>query len=119
MNVEGEFAVFKPEPGLQISTTFMGLKDRHALCGVEAGDCGWIVYVEGMTEEHMEDLEFGQTVVVKLNLVAQELSGKLLLMGCCVFEENNVEEGGISFQDQVLRRSYVKGSAANCVFTGN
>ena len=64
----------------------------------------------------MEGLEFGQTVVVKLNLVAQELSGKLLLMGCCVFEENNVEEGGISFQDQVLRRSYVKGSAANCVF---
>ena len=120
MNVEGEFAVFKPEPGLQISTTFMELKDGRALCGVEAGDCGWMVYVEGMTEEQMKRLEPGQTIVVKLNLVAIELSGKLLLMGCRIFEDNNnavtVEEGGDSVQGEEVRRSYVQASAANCVF---
>ena len=117
MNVEGEFAVFKPEPGLQISTTFMELKDGQALCGVEAGDCGWVVYVEGMTEEQMEGLEPGQTILVKLNLVTMELSGKLLMVGCSISEENNnntVEDGGDNVQEERMR--YVQASAANCVF---
>ena len=35
VNVEAEFAVFKPQPGLQLSTTFVELKDGQALCGVE------------------------------------------------------------------------------------
>ena len=34
VNVEGEFAVFKPVRGLQISTTFINLEDGQALCGV-------------------------------------------------------------------------------------
>ena len=34
MNVEGEFAVFKPVGGLKISTTFMNLEDGQALCRV-------------------------------------------------------------------------------------
>ena len=34
VNVEGEFAVFKPVRGLQISTTFMNLEDGQARCGV-------------------------------------------------------------------------------------
>ena len=34
MNVEGEFAIFKPVPGLQISTTFINSEGGQALCGV-------------------------------------------------------------------------------------
>ena len=34
VDVEGEFAVFKPVRGLQISTTFMNLEGGQALCGV-------------------------------------------------------------------------------------
>ena len=34
VNAEGEYAVFKPVRGLQISTTFMNLEDGQALCGV-------------------------------------------------------------------------------------
>ena len=34
MNMEGEFAVFKPVRGLKMSTTFMNLEDGQALCGV-------------------------------------------------------------------------------------
>ena len=34
LNVEGEYAVFKPVRGLQISTTFMNLEGGQALCGV-------------------------------------------------------------------------------------
>ena len=34
LSVEGEYAVFEPVRGLQISTTFMNLEDGQALCGV-------------------------------------------------------------------------------------
>ena len=31
----------------------------------KAGDCGWMVYVGGMTEEQLEELEHGQEIVVR------------------------------------------------------
>ena len=34
VDVEGEFAVFKPVRGLQISTTFMSLEGGQAVCGI-------------------------------------------------------------------------------------
>jgi len=100
MNVEGEFAVFKPVRGLQISTTFMNLEDGQALCGVVAGDCGWMVYVGGMTEEQLEELEHGQEIVVRLNVVTMELSGLLLLMGYRIFEGNNNDENGVAVDEE-------------------
>ena len=93
VEVQGDFAVYKPLPGLQISTTFMRVEDGQALCGVlvrviyirlltnfikmnqtlsleitqylKAGECGWEVYVEGMSEDELEGLEHGQDVVVR------------------------------------------------------
>ena len=35
VKVEGDFAVFKPRRGLQLSTTFLELSDGQALCRVE------------------------------------------------------------------------------------
>ena len=36
---------------------------------LKVGDCGWVVYVEGITEEQMEDLAHGQEIVVRYMLV--------------------------------------------------
>jgi len=108
LSVEGEYAVFKPVRGLQISTTFMNLEDGQALCGVLVGDCGFLVYVEGMTEDQMEGLVHGQEIVVRLNVVTMGWQGQLVLMGYRIFEENNndgdaVDEEGNSIQDQEVQ----------------
>ena len=36
---------------------------------LKVGDCGWVVHVEGMTEEQMEDIAHGQEIVVRYMLV--------------------------------------------------
>ena len=40
-------------------------KRRDITPCLKAGDCGWVVYVGGMSEDQLEGLQHGQEIVVR------------------------------------------------------